>query len=164
MKKDNNIFKETHSIFYTILTQRRKKKEKKNISSKNSSVKLRHTTGGSLHQREHMVTVTDKNEGAVTLWLSHWSKTLEISVDLPDLEQIPCIMLDGATKMLNLNFPSVKQNCFPLLFPMGEAFYFIPENKERVSTMISCMQVDSAVPAIINHFSVSKLKNFLKGF
>lgn len=111
-----------------------------------------------------MVTVTDKKEGAVTLWLSHWSKTLEISVDLPDLEQIPCIMLDGATKMLNLNFPSVKQNCFPLLFPMGEAFYFIPENKERVSTMISCMQVDSTVLAIINHFSVSKLKNSLKGF
>lgn len=115
MKKDN-IFKETHSIFYTILTQRRKKKEKKNISSKNSSVKLRHTTGGSLHQREHMVTVTDKNEGAVTLWLSHWSKTLEISVDLPDLEQIPCIMLDGATKMLNLNFHLLNRTVFPFCF------------------------------------------------
>lgn len=115
MKKDN-VFKETHSIFYTILTQRRKKKEKKNISSKNSSVKLRHTTGGSLHQREHMVTVTDKNEGAVTLWLSHWSKTLEISVDLPDLEQIPCIMLDGATKMLNLNFHLLNRTVFPFCF------------------------------------------------
>lgn len=115
MKKDNNIFKETHSIFYTILTQRRKKR-KKNISSKNSSVKLRHTTGGSLHQREHMVTVTDKNEGAVTLWLSHWSKTLEISVDLPDLEQIPCIMLDGATKMLNLNFHLLNRTVFPFCF------------------------------------------------
>ena len=115
MKKDNNIFKETHSIFYTILTQRRKKR-KKNISSKNSSVKLRHTTGGSLHQREHMVTVTDKKEGAVTLWLSHWSKTLEISVDLPDLEQIPCIMLDGATKMLNLNFHLLNRTVFPFCF------------------------------------------------
>lgn len=114
MKKDN-IFKETHSIFYTILTQRRKKR-KKNISSKNSSVKLRHTTGGSLHHREHMVTVTDKNEGAVTLWLSHWSKTLEISVDLPDLEQIPCIMLDGATKMLNLNFHLLNRTVFPFCF------------------------------------------------
>lgn len=114
MKKDN-VFKETHSIFYTILTQRRKKR-KKNISSKNSSVKLRHTTGGSLHQREHMVTVTDKNEGAVTLWLSHWSKTLEISVDLPDLEQIPCIMLDGATKMLNLNFHLLNRTVFPFCF------------------------------------------------
>lgn len=127
-------------------------------------MELRNTTGGSLHQSKHMVTVTDKNEGAVTSWLSHWSKSLEITVHLPDPEQIPCIMLDGATKMLNVNCPSVKQNCFPLLFPMGEAFYFIPQNKERVSTMISCMQVDSTVLAIINHFSVHELKNSLKRF
>lgn len=127
-------------------------------------MELRNTTGGSLHQSKHMVTVIDKNEGEVTLWLSRWSKSLEIRVRLPRPEQIPCIMLDGATKMLNINCPSVKQNCFPLLFPMGEAFYFIPQNKERVSTMISCMQVDSAVLAIINHFSMSELENSLKRF
>lgn len=53
-----------------------------------------------------MVTLTDRNELAVTLWSRDWSRSLEIKVH-PLLEQAPRMMLDGVTKLLSLIFPSV---------------------------------------------------------